>query len=315
MAATKIRYQSRSVEQHIDRPRSDIWPDVLAMVRSWEPSAELAVEPPWRIAYEMATDGSPLTFWQSTVMIRDDGPTCHVAWGLVFDPEPSDDALAEAVCGHLEQHHEVHNDSRSVRGGERLGLGEVEWFVADSQRAVAQIDHDVRHPQPIECGAGAGGQSAHPLDGDDARGELREDRSLLPSAIEEMLRWVTPIQNMNRTATRDVTLGGQRIREGDRMLLLYPSANRDEDAFSQPDRFDIRRHPNDHVAFGGFGRHHCLGAQLATSWADCVDQLCLAELSCCSSRRLDGEKYGPVCNPVPLDQHVGQHTDYTAQAV
>jgi len=96
VAATKIRYQSRSVEQHIDRPRSDIWPDVLAMVRSWEPSAELAVESPWRIAYEMATDGSPLTFWQSTVLIRDDGPTCHVAWGLVFDPEPSDDALAEA---------------------------------------------------------------------------------------------------------------------------------------------------------------------------------------------------------------------------
>ena len=96
MAATKIRYQSRSVEQHIDRPRSDIWPDVLAMVRGWEPSAELAVESPWRIAYEMATDDSPLTFWQSTVLIRDDGPTCHVAWGLVFDPEPSDDALAEA---------------------------------------------------------------------------------------------------------------------------------------------------------------------------------------------------------------------------
>ena len=66
------------------------------MVRGWEPSAELAVESPWRIAYEMATDDSPLTFWQSTVLIRDDGPTCHVAWGLVFDPEPSDDALAEA---------------------------------------------------------------------------------------------------------------------------------------------------------------------------------------------------------------------------
>ena len=97
MAATKIRYQSRSVEQHVDRPRSDIWPDVLAMVRSWEPSAELAVESPWRIAYEMATDGSPLTFWQSTVLIRDDGPTCHIAWGLVFDPEPSEAALDESV--------------------------------------------------------------------------------------------------------------------------------------------------------------------------------------------------------------------------
>ena len=92
---------------------------------------------------------------------------------------------------------------------------------------------------------------------------LRADRSLLPGAVEEMLRWVTPIQNMNRTATRDVTFEGQPIREGDRMLLLYPSGNRDERAFPEPHRFDIRRHPNQHMAFGGYGRHHCLGAQLA----------------------------------------------------
>ncbi|MDJ0851729.1 MAG: cytochrome P450 [Myxococcota bacterium] len=93
--------------------------------------------------------------------------------------------------------------------------------------------------------------------------ELAADRSLLPGAIEEMLRWVTPIQNMNRTATRDVELGGQQIREGDRMLLLYPSGNRDERVFPDAGRFDIRRHPNQHMAFGGYGRHHCLGAQLA----------------------------------------------------
>ncbi len=93
--------------------------------------------------------------------------------------------------------------------------------------------------------------------------DLRADRSLLPGAVEEMLRWVTPIQNMNRTATRDVELGGQQIREGDRVLLLYPSGNRDERAFPDAARFDIRRHPNQHMAFGGYGRHHCLGAQLA----------------------------------------------------
>jgi len=92
---------------------------------------------------------------------------------------------------------------------------------------------------------------------------LRADRSLLRSAVEEMLRWVTPIQNMNRTATRDFEIAGQKIREGDRMLLLYPSANRDERVFEDPARFDIRRHPNEHMAFGGMGRHHCLGAQLA----------------------------------------------------
>jgi cytochrome P450 family 142 subfamily A polypeptide 1 len=83
------------------------------------------------------------------------------------------------------------------------------------------------------------------------------------SAVEEMLRWVSPIQNMNRTATRDVVLRGQTLREGDRLLLLYPSGNRDTAEFPEPDRFDVMRDPNRHVAFGGFGTHHCLGATLA----------------------------------------------------
>jgi len=91
---------------------------------------------------------------------------------------------------------------------------------------------------------------------------LRDDRSLLPSAIEEMLRWVSPIKNMARTATRDVELRGETIREGQKVLLLYPSANRDEDQFPDPFRFDITRTPNEHVAFG-FGTHFCLGNSLA----------------------------------------------------
>jgi cholest-4-en-3-one 26-monooxygenase len=100
---------------------------------------------------------------------------------------------------------------------------------------------------------------AHP----DQLARLRADRSLLPGAIEEMLRWATPVRNMNRTATRDVEIAGQQVREGDRILLLYPSANRDEAVFDEPFRFDIERSPNDHVAFGAYGRHHCLGAPLA----------------------------------------------------
>ena len=78
-----------------------------------------------------------------------------------------------------------------------------------------------------------------------------------------MLRWATPVKNMNRTATADVELCGQQIRKGDRMLLLYPSANRDAAVFADPYRFDVRRDPNPHVAFGAYGRHHCLGAPLA----------------------------------------------------
>ena len=95
-----------------------------------------------------------------------------------------------------------------------------------------------------------------------AWGQLRDDRSLLPSAVEEMLRWVSPIKNMCRTATRDTELHGRRIAEGDELLLLYASANRDEAVFTDPETFDIRRSPNDHVAFG-FGAHFCLGNSLA----------------------------------------------------
>jgi cytochrome P450 family 142 subfamily A polypeptide 1 len=91
---------------------------------------------------------------------------------------------------------------------------------------------------------------------------LRADRSAVPGAVEEMLRWVSPIKNMNRTTTRDVELHGETIPAGANVLLLYPSANRDETIFTHPDRFDIGRHPNDHLAFG-FGAHLCLGHRLA----------------------------------------------------
>jgi cytochrome P450 family 142 subfamily A polypeptide 1 len=92
---------------------------------------------------------------------------------------------------------------------------------------------------------------------------LVDEPARMPTAVEEMLRWVTPIQNMNRTATRSVELRGQTIGEGDKVLLLYPSANRDERVFERPDAFDVRRDPNPHVAFGGYGAHFCLGASLA----------------------------------------------------
>ncbi len=97
----------------------------------------------------------------------------------------------------------------------------------------------------------------------DQRQKLIDDPTGIPMAVEEMLRWVSPIKNMNRTATRELELRGQKIREGDQLLLLYQSANRDERVFENPDRFDVERSPNDHVAFGGYGAHFCLGASLA----------------------------------------------------
>jgi cytochrome P450 family 142 subfamily A polypeptide 1 len=91
---------------------------------------------------------------------------------------------------------------------------------------------------------------------------LRADRSLLPTAVEEMLRWVSPIKNMSRTVVEDTTFGGKDMRAGEKVLLLYPSANRDEQVFDDPFRFDVGRTPNEHVAFG-HGNHFCLGNALA----------------------------------------------------
>ena len=91
---------------------------------------------------------------------------------------------------------------------------------------------------------------------------LQADPSKLTIAVEEMLRWVSPLKNMARVATRDVEVGGQLIEEGQKLLLLYPSANRDEDVFDDPFTFDAERTPTEHVAFG-FGTHFCLGNSLA----------------------------------------------------
>lgn len=91
---------------------------------------------------------------------------------------------------------------------------------------------------------------------------LVDDPSAIPVAVEEMLRWVSPIKNMARTVTKDVTLRGQRLEAGQKLVLLYPSANRDERVFPDPFRFDVTRQPNEHVAFG-FGTHYCLGNSLA----------------------------------------------------
>ncbi len=88
------------------------------------------------------------------------------------------------------------------------------------------------------------------------------DPGLVTTAVDEMIRWVTPVKQFMRTATEDYVLRGVPIAAGESVLLSYPSANRDEEVFEHPDRFDVGRNPNKHVAFG-FGAHYCLGAQLA----------------------------------------------------
>ena len=99
------------------------------------------------------------------------------------------------------------------------------------------------------------------IDHPEARQQLIDDPSRIPVAVEEMLRLVSPVLSFGRTATRDTELRGQPIAKGQKVLMLYPSANRDAEVFEEPDRFQIDRNPN-HLAFG-IGNHFCLGANLA----------------------------------------------------
>ncbi|GAA2719987.1 cytochrome P450 [Actinocorallia aurantiaca] len=100
------------------------------------------------------------------------------------------------------------------------------------------------------------------LENPDQLRRLKDDPSLLPTATDEMIRWVTPVKEFMRTASADTEVRGVPIAKGESVLLSYPSANRDEDVFEDPFRFDVGRDPNRHLAFG-FGVHYCLGAALA----------------------------------------------------
>lgn len=120
---------------------------------------------------------------------------------------------------------------------------------------------------------------------------LQHDPSLLPGAIEEMLRWTAPVKNMCRVLTADTEFHGTALREGEKMMLLFESANFDDAVFAEPEKFDAQRNPNSHLAFG-FGTHFCLGNQLAR-----------LELSLMTSRvlrRMPDLRLAPDASALPL---------------
>ncbi len=141
----------------------------------------------------------------------------------------------------------------------------------------------------------------------DHPGELDRVRSdvdgLLPTAVEELLRWVSPVVYMRRTATRDTVLAGTPIAAGDKVVVYYGSANRDPACVVDPDRLDVGRRPNPHVAFGGGGPHFCLGSHLARIEVDALLREMLTRLA---DLEPDGEArwlgsnfiYGPTSLPV-----------------
>jgi len=138
------------------------------------------------------------------------------------------------------------------------------------------------------------------------RDELVADPALLPGAVEELLRFESPVQGLGRTLTRDVALHDQKLRAGERVLLLLGAANRDPRHFEDPDRMDVRREPNSHLSFG-FGIHFCMGASLARMEA----RLALEELLCrhpdyrLATREIEWLRTAPVRGPVSLPLTLG----------
>jgi cytochrome P450 len=141
--------------------------------------------------------------------------------------------------------------AQSDEGGARVSVAEFEnmfWLFAVAG------NETLRNGLPGACIA----LLEHPA----AQDELRADPALLPLAADEMLRWWTPVMTFRRTAAEDCQIGSQPVRSGQKVVVSFTSANRDEAVFADPGRFDIRRQPNPHLVFG-HGPHFCLGAHLA----------------------------------------------------
>jgi cytochrome P450 family 142 subfamily A polypeptide 1 len=151
--------------------------------------------------------------------------------------EPSDDLMSVLVHAEVD--------------GDRLSTDDV---IHESLLILVGGDETTRHV----VSGGMEQLVLHP----EQRALLVHDPSKIPVAVEEMLRWVTPIKSMWRTVTHDAEFMGQQLAAGDRCMLLFEAANFDDAKFPEPERFDVRRQPNEHVAFG-FGTHYCLGQALA----------------------------------------------------
>ena len=160
--------------------------------------------------------------------------------------EPGDDLMTALVTAEVD--------------GERLRDDELSWFFLLLVNAGGDTTRNL-------VAGGVEALLAHP----DELARLRADPDgLLPTAVEELLRWVSPVVHMRRTATVDTELAGRRIRAGQKVVVFYGSANRDESVWPDPHRLDLGRDPNPHVAFGGGGPHFCLGSHVARLEASAV---------------------------------------------
>ncbi|OBK19288.1 cytochrome P450 [Mycobacterium asiaticum] len=177
-------------------------------------------------------------------------------------PEALGQAAAEmfAYCNQLVEHRRTHGLTDDILSallaaevdGEQLNRDQLNEFflllaIAGNETTRNTLSHGIL------------ALSEHP----EQRSLLAREPASVPTAVEELLRWATPVMHFRRTVTRDVEIRGQHIPAGDWVLMHYLSANRDEEVFKRPDEFDVTRTDSGHAAFGGGGVHFCLGAQLA----------------------------------------------------
>ncbi len=246
--------------------------DGLAGRKEFDLVKEIAIPLPVRFIVEML--GLAEADWPRYARIAE------ITMAAGGGPRYHSDAMMQVATAYFEEAHGVVAQRR-----QKLG---ADWFsrivAGAADGSVPRSDQELASESLLFLNGGsdttrhviAGGTLAllqHP----DQFERLRADRSLLPVAIEEMVRWVTPLLNMRRTATVDVELRGKKIRAGQQVLLMYAAANRDEEVFRDPQRFDIGRSPNPHVAFG-IGTHFCMGANIARLELRCAFEAILDRL-------------------------------------
>jgi cytochrome P450 family 142 subfamily A polypeptide 1 len=249
------RFTPRAVTDHEDflRSRIEEMADAVADAGRLEVVQDLAAQLPSRLTAALL--GFPEDRWEdlktwserlmrTDVLMTDEAALMGMMSAIVEFNEllqstaverrgcPADDLVSAWVEADLDEMRMMHETGLFIAGG-------AETTRTAIARGLAVL---ADHPEQWEAAAA--------------------DPSLVPGLVEEVIRWVTPLNNMFRTALTDDHIGDQPVQAGDRVLMAYPSANRDEAVFDDPFRFDIRRDPNPHLAFGN-GTHFCIGANLA----------------------------------------------------
>ncbi|MGB9223103.1 cytochrome P450 [Mycobacterium sp.] len=239
----------RIVDDIADKSEIDFVTEVAALVPMHNICDMVGIPEQYRrtVAYESQfADG-----WRDPRLLQGADPKSRIFQTIVTLREIADELIAERRCNPK-------NDlltalTQAEVDGERLTDDEISSFfnlliVAGNDTTRQSIAHGMKAL----------------TDFPDQRAWLMQDLDRrMPMAVEEIVRWATPIMTFRRTAAHDTELGGHQVTEGDKVIMFYSSANMDTALFDHPERLDLSRSPNKHVAFGGGGIHHCLGAQLA----------------------------------------------------